>query len=666
MGSDVTQPSGTEGADLVASHWPEWSESAYIDGSKVALARGTEAGRGSAAGFTGAEAVPLSDGSGIAADSLVTTYTSIGTNLEGLAAQHTAEAQGFALNGANHHATKTILASLAEDHDRAREALIAAGMTAGVPQPKMQEVLDELKEATTTAASNVGQANQETHRTLTESINTGAALSAPPSSMPGGAGLPADVPSALAPLLQMGTQGPQMASGAAGQLVSSLSGMTGAFVDPIGQLVSGIAQSAAPAAEGIVDVAAEGGAGADVADTQLASERSDDKDSRELAREISEKEEEPARDEPRDLRPGPAEGPAGDRDQVATTHLASSGNTVQLGSTTTHVSAGSMVADAPMGAPAQAGPAQAGGGAVGGAQAMGGPLPGAMGGSLGLGAPAGAPAAGRAGGPGSGGERRDGDQSEVTGAASAAALAVAVPDLFGGGDGAVSAEAIFGTRILAHLVHQDPRLNAAAVAVFPMDLGVYAVACTPDALGTLRGGVAAPHATMPLASLTSIPGEFRTAWAGMADPVVPLCDALKRGFLARPEAVVALRPSGAPVVDSDGVVIVDVSMEQLLSTDPVDDAATVAEQLVAYEHIAPIVEQMAVEWSVPSDMDLATAFRSMQSRAWYQHRDPEYVYAMAWWMVIEARTALAGGDADHAAALAWQLVALPPAEALVM
>lgn len=668
MGSDVTQPSGTEGADLVAPHWPEWSETAYIDGSKVALARGQEAGRGSTAGFSGAEAVPMSDGQGIAADELVTKYTSIGTNLEGLAAQHTAEAQGLALNGSNHYATKTILASLSEDHDAARDALIAAGMTAGVPQPKMQQVLDELKQATTTAAANVGQANQETHRTLTESINTGAALSAPPPNMPGGAGLPADIPSQLAPLLQMGTQGPQMASGAVGQLVSGLSGMTGAFVDPIGQLV-GAAQGAAPGAEGGLDAGAEGGSGAGA---ELVSEREDDKSKADPGREDAEKKDEPGREERPGESPAPAEGSRGERDSVPATHLASSGNTVQMGGgATTHISAGSAVADAPAGTPAQAAApaaAVAGSQAMGG-QVMGGPLAGAMGGSLGLGAPAGqSHSAPRAAGPNGGASRRDGDQPEVGGPASAAALAVAaVPVGFFGGDETTpdaGAEAMFGTRILAHLAHQDSRLAAAAVAVFPMEMGVYAITCTPDALGALRGGVVAPHATMPLASLTSVPGEFRTAWAGMADPVVPLCDALKRGYLARPAVIVALRPRGAPVVDSDGVAVVEVAVEQLLATDPVDDAATVAEQLVAHEHIVPIIESMADEWSVPSDMDLASAFGYMRARAWYETRDPEYVYAMAWWMVIEARTALAGGDTDHAAALAWQLLALPPAASL--
>lgn len=668
MGSDVTQPSGTEGADLVAPHWPEWSETAYVDGSKVALARGQEAGRGSTAGFSGAEAVPMSDGQGIAADELVTKYTSIGTNLEGLAAQHTAEAQGLALNGANHYGTKTILASLSEDHDAARDALIAAGMTAGVPQPKMQEVLDELKQATTTAAANVGQANQETHRTLTESINTGAALSAPPPNMPGGAGLPADIPSQLAPLLQMGTQGPQMASGAVGQLVSGLSGMTGAFVDPIGQLVSGAAQGGAPGAEGGLDAGGEGGSGAGA---ELVSDRDDDKAKSEPGREDAEKKDEPEREERPGEPPAPPEGSRSERDSVPATHLASSGNTVQMGSgATTHVSAGSALADAPAGAPAQAVPAAAaaGGHAMGG-QAMGGALGGAMGGSLGLGAPAGpSQSAPRTVGPNGGGSRRDGDQSEFGGAAAAAAVAVAaVPvGFFEGGETSpdAGAEAMFGARILAHLAHQDSRLAAAAVAVFPMEMGVYAITCTPDALGALRGGVVAPHATMPLASLTSVPGEFRTAWAGMADPVVPLCDALKRGYLARPAVIVALRPPGAPAVDSDGVAVAEVSVEQLLATDPVDDAATVAEQLVAHEHIVPIIEGMADEWSVPSDMDLASAFGSMRARAWYETRDPEYVYAMAWWMVIEARTALAGGDTDHAAALAWQLLALPPAASL--
>lgn len=661
MGSDVTQPSGSEGAELVAPHWPKWSESAYIEGSKVALARGAEASRGSAAGFTGAEAVPMADGSGVAADALVTKYTSIGTNLEGLAGQHTAEAQGFALNGSNHFASKTILASLAEDHDRAREALIAAGMTAGVPQKKMQEVLDELKQATTTAASNVGQANQDTHRTLTESINSGTALSAPPPSMPGGAGLPADVPSALAPLLQMGTQGPQMASGAAGQLVSSLSGMTGAFVDPINQLMSGISDSAGPAAEGALGAAAEGGAGGP-SDTQLVSDRGEDKDSRELAREISEKKDEgSAREEPRDPAARPAEGPAGARDGAGATHLASSGNTVQLGSTTTHVSAGSIVGDAPVGAPMQAAAAQAAGGSPG-AQGVGGPMAaGAMGGSLGFGAPTGTPAPApvasqRPGGPGGRGEHREADSAAVAGGA--AALAAAIPGWFAGDNGA-SPEAVFGTRILAHLVRQDPQLRAAAVAVFPMDLGVYAVTCTPDALGTLRGGLAAPHATIPLASLPAVTERFRTLWAGMADPVVPLCEAFRQGYLARPAVIVMVRPPGAPLLNSDGVPAVEVSLEQLEATDPVQDAVAIADQLVDYEHIAPILDQMTVEWSVPSHMSLAEAYAAMRARLWYETRNHEYAYAMAWWMVIEARTALAGGDTEHAAALAWQLLALP-------
>ena len=102
-----------------------------------------------------------------------------------------------------------------------------------------------------------------------------------------------------------------------------------------------------------------------------------------------------------------------------------------------------------------------------------------------------------------------------------------------------------------------------------------------------------------------------------------------------------------------------------MATDPVADSTTVTEKVVAPEHIAPIIADMAAEWSVPDDLDLGSAFASMRERTWYQQRNPEYVYAMAWWMIVEADTALKGGDLDHAAALAWQLLALPPAPSFV-
>ncbi|WP_131827808.1 hypothetical protein [Mycolicibacterium fortuitum] len=665
----MTQPSGSEGADLVAPHWPEWSETAYIDGSRVALARGESAGQGAQAGTSGAAAVPDSGGRGITADELVTKYASLGTDLQARQAYHTAEAEGLALNGANHYASKTILASLAEDHDRSREALIAAGMTAGIPQAKMQEVLDELKQATTTAADNVGRANQETHRTLTSAINSGASMPAPPKGMPGGAGLPADVPSQLAPLLQMATQGPQMASGAAGQLISGLSGMTGAFIDPIGQLVGSIAQAGPGAAEGIESVGGESGehGGDDRSDSdrggsQLVSQHEGKDDEKADEREGKDPQDD---DERRDGEPKTVEASSREKGNVPTTHLASSGSTVQLdsvGGTTTHVSSGAAVADTPVVAGQHA---AAPGSAVGAQQAMGGQL-GAMGGSLGGFGAASAPASASTPNASAraGRTSRVDDQVGAAEAAASAEAAALVALGIGTGTGP-SAEIMFGARILAHMVLQDATLTAAAVAVFPIGMGVYAVTCTPDALGAPRGGIATPHATMALASLTSVPGDFRAAWAGVADPAVPLCSAVKHNLLARPQVIVALRPPGLTFGETTDVAVVDVSLEQLRTIDPVDDATTVVEEVVAPEHIAPILDDMAVEWQVPAEMDLATAFNYMRSRTWSQARDHQYVFTMAWWMVIEARTALAGGDTDHAAALAWQLLALPPAQSLI-
>lgn len=670
MGADVTQPSGSEGADLVAPHWPEWSETAYIDGSKVALARGESAGQGANAGTSGAAAVPDSGGRGITADELVTKYASLGTDLQARQAHHTAEAEGLALNGGNHYASKTILASLAEDHDRSREALIAAGMTAGIPQQKMQEVLDELKQATTTAADNVGQANRETHRTLTNAINSGASMPAPPKGMPGGAGLPADVPSQLAPLLQMATQGPQMASGAAGQLISGLSGMTGAFVDPIGQLVGSIAQAGPGAAEGIESVGGEAGehggderGGNDRGGSQLVSQHEGKDDEKADEREGKDSQD----DERRDGEPKTVETSSHEKNSVPSTHLASSGSTVQLdsvGGATTHVSSGAAVADTPVVASQHAAAPASGMG--GSQQAMGGQL-GAMGGSLGGFGAASAPAtASTPKGPTHASRANQGnDQVNTADAAALTAEAAALVALGIGSEAGPSAEIMFGARILAHMVHQDATLTAAAVAVFPMGMGVYAVTCTPDALGAPRGGIATPHATMALASLTSVPGDFRAAWAGAADPAAPLCSAVKHNFLARPEVIVALRAPGATSGETTEVAVVDLSMEQLLATDSVDDATTVVEEAVAPVHIAPILDDMAVEWQVPTEMDLATAFNYMRSRTWSHTRNHEYVFTMAWWMVIEARTALAGGDTDHAAALAWQLLALPPAQTLI-
>lgn len=669
MGADVTQPSGSEGAELVAPHWPEWSESAYIDGSRVALARGESAGQGAHAGTSGAAAVPDSGGRGIAADELVTKYASLGTDLQARQAHHTAEAEGLALNGANHYASKTILASLAEDHDRSREALIAAGMTAGIPQAKMQEVLDELKQATTTAADNVGRANQETHRTLTSAINSGASMPAPPKGMPGGAGLPADVPSQLQPLLQMATQGPQMASGAAGQLISGLSGMTGAFIDPIGQLVGSIAQAGPGAAEGIESVGGESGehsggderGDSDRGGSQLVSQHENKDDEKADERDGKE----PQEDERRDGEPKTVEASRTERDNVPTTHLASSGSTVQLdsvGGATTHVSSGAAVADTPVVAGQHAAAPASG---MASQQAMGGQL-GAMGGSLGgFGAGAAPASASTPKGPARAGRASRVDDQVSAAEAAANAEAAALVALGIGTGAGPRAEIMFGARILAHMVHQDATLTAAAVAVFPIGMGVYAVTCTPDALGAPRGGIATPHATMALASLSSVPGDFRAAWAGAADPAVPLCSAVKHNLLARPEVIVALRPPGATFGEPTDVAVVDVSLEQLLATDPVDDATTVVEEVVAPEHIAPILDDMAVEWQVPAEMDLATAFNYMRSRTWSQARNHQYVFTMAWWMVIEARTALAGGDTDHAAALAWQLLALPPAQSLI-
>lgn len=666
MGADVTQPSGSEGADLVAPHWPEWSETSYIDGSKVALARGESAGRGANAGTSGAAAVPESGGRGVTADALVTQYASLGTDLSARQAHHTAEAEGLALNGANHYATKTILAGLAEDHDRSREALIAAGMTAGIPQQKMQEVLDELKQATTTAADNVGQANQETHRTLTTAINSGASMPAPPKGMPGGAGLPADVPSQLAPLLQMGTQGPQMASGAAGQLISGLSGMTGAFVDPIGQLVSSVAQAGPGTADGVESVGSESGehGGGEHGGSQLVSQHEGKDDESQDDREGKESGEDSQRDgEPKaDGEPKTIEASSHEKNSVPSTHLASSGSTVQLdsvGGATTHVSSGAAVADAPV---AVGQPAAASASGVGAQQAMGGQF-GAMGGSLGFGGAVAPVSQSTPKAPTRTGRGQDSDQASAGDAAVSAAAAALVGLGIDSGSGP-SAEIMFGARILAHMVHQDSTLTAAAVAVFPMGMGVYAITCTPDALGAPRGGIATPHATMSLASLTSVPGDFRAAWAGIADPAAPLRSAVKHNFLARPEVIVALRAPGTASVEMTDIAVVEVSMEQLLATDPVDDAATVVEEVVAPEHIAPILDEMAAEWQVPAEMDLATAFSYMRSRTWQQNRNHEYVFTMAWWMVIEARAALAGGDTDHAAALAWQLLALPAAQTL--
>lgn len=654
MGGDVTQPSGTEGADLVAPHWPEWSETSYVDGSRVALARAEAAGRGADAGISGAMAVPESGGCGVAADALVTQYNSLGADLTVRAAHHTAEAKGLALNGANHYSTKTILAGIAEDHDDSRDALIAAGMTAGIPQSKMQEVLDELKRATSTAAQDVGQANQEAHRALTAAINTGTPMSAPPKAMPGGAGLPADVPSQLAPLLQMGTQGPQMASGAVGQLISGLSGMTGTFVDPLSQLVSSVGQGGQPFVGGV-----EGGGlgGGEHGGSQWASHHEGKGDEGKDGFERKDFDQNSQRDgEPKTL-----ESSGHEKNGLTTTHLASSGSTVQLdtaGGATTHVSSGA-VGEAPVAAAAQA-PVPASGMVQ--QQPMGGQLAGVMGGSPGItGAPAHSPSTPRSSAR-AGSGRHDGDQASPGDAAAGAAATVVGMGV--GGVSGLSDETIFGARILAHMVHQDPTLTAAAVAVYPMGSGIYAITCTPDALGALRGGIVAPHATMPLASLTSIPGEFRAAWSGIADPVAALCAAVKGNYLARPEVIVALRAPGVSAEVMADTAVVQVSMEQLLATDPVDDATTMVEKVVAPAHIAPIIDEMATEWSVPADMDLATAYGFMRSRNWYGTRDPEYVFAMAWWMVIEARTALAGGDPDHAATLAWQLLALPPAPAL--
>ncbi|MGB8406694.1 MAG: hypothetical protein WCE30_21795 [Mycobacterium sp.] len=675
-GGDVTKPSGTEGADLVAPHWPEWSETSYINGAKVALGRGEAAGRGAEAGTSGAVSVPDSGGSGVAADALVDQYTNLGTDLAGQQAYHTAEAQGLALNGANHYATKTILAGVAEDHDQAKEGLIAAGMMAGIPQPKMQQVLDELNNATSTAAQNVGQAHRDTHKTLTSAINSGSALSAPPKGMPGGAGLPADVPSQLAPLLQMATQGPQMASGAVGQLVSGLSGMTGAFTDPIQQLMGAVGQGAGQPTDslsGLDSSDGHGGSGSGEhggSHSQLASHHSSDGgDGRDGSHDRGRADSETNSE--RDGEPKTLGASSHEQNSVPATHLSSSGSTVQLdapGGAALHLSSGSAVAD-PSVAGVQAGTVPVTGPAAGGAPqaSMGAALGSGMGGSLGFAGPTPTPSQ-RSGPAGrhAGGPRRPGDQSprDVT-ARDAAAAAAATADAGVGVATTVSAEAMFGTRILAHLVHQDPSLIAAAVAVFPMAENLYAITCTPDALGALRGGIVAPHATMPLSSLTTLPGEFRAEWSGMGDPVAPLYAAVRRSFLQAPEVIVVFRAAGTPAPVTSDVRIVPVSMEELLATDPVADSTMVTEKVVAPEHIAPIIEDMAAEWAVPSDLDLASAFAEMRARTWYQGRNPEYVYAMAWWMIIEAHTALAGGDTEHAAALAWQLLALPPAPSLV-
>jgi len=666
MSGDVPQPSGTEGADLVAPHWPEWSETAYIDGSKVALARGEAAGRGAEAGSSGALSVPDAGGSGVAADALVAKYASLGSDLAEQQAYHTAEAQGLALNGANHFATKTILAGVAEDHDRAKEGLIAAGMMAGIPQPKMQQVLDELNNATSTAAQNVGQAHRDTHKTLTSAINSGSAMSAPPKTMPGGAGLPAGVPPEFAQLLQMATQGPQMASGAVGQLVSGLSGITGAFLDPIQQLMGAVGEGAGQPTDSLTgsDRSDErNGGGSEHGGSQLAGHHgSGGGDSRDEGRDHDRGRTDSESRSERDGEPKTLEASSHGRDSVPATHL-SSGSTVQLdapGGAALHLSSGAAVADAPV-AGAQPGPAPVGGPGAGGApqSSMGGGLGPGMGGSLGL---AGAsPTAARHSGPTGrhAVDARRGDQGQ-------AAAVNATPEAAGSVDApAVSAEEVFGARVLAHLVRQDPSLTAAAVAVFPMAQNLYAITCTPDALGALRGGMVSPQGTMPLASLTVLPGEFRAEWSGMGDAVAPLYAAVKRNLLQSPEVIVALRAPGAPAAIASDVRVAPVSMEELMATDPVADATTVTEKVVANEHIAPIIADMAAEWSVPNDLDLGSAFASMRQRTWYQERNPEYVYAMAWWMIVEAHTALKGGDLNHAAALAWQLLALPPAPSLV-
>lgn len=676
-GGDVTKPSGTEGADLVAPHWPEWSETSYIDGSKVALARGEAAGRGADAGTSGAASVPDSGGSGVAAGALVDQYTSLGTDLAGQQAHHTAEAQGLALNGANHYATKTILAGLAEDHDRAKEGLIAAGMTAGIPQSKMQQVLDELNNATTTAAQNVGQANRDTHKTLTSAINGGSALSAPPKGMPGGAGLPADVPTQLAPLLQMATQGPQMASGAAGSLVSGLSGMTGAFTDPIQQLMGAVGQGGGQPTDSLSGLDSAGGhgggGGSEHGGAEPASHRSDDGgDDRDEKRDHDRGRAESETSSERDGEPKTLGASSHEQNSVPATHLSSSGSTVQLDAPSgaaLHLSSGAALSDAPV-AGVQPGTApMAGAGAASG----GGPqsstsaaLAPGMGGSLGLGGPSPMPSQNSGPSGRRGADAGRGEQPGADAAAAAAAAAAAVAVGVGVAHrGTVSAEAMFGRRILAHMVHQDSSLVAAAVAVFPMAESLYAITCTPDALGALRGGMVAPHGTMPLPSLTSVPGHFRAEWAGFGDPVAPIHAAVTHKFVQAPEVIVALRPPGAHASVPADVRIVAVSMDELLATDPVADSTVLTEKVVAPEHVAPIIDDMAAEWSVPTDLDLASAFASMRARTWYQERNREYVYAMAWWMIIEARTALAGGDTDHAAALAWQLLALPPAPSLV-
>ncbi|WP_147382295.1 hypothetical protein [Mycobacteroides abscessus] len=659
MSGDVPRPSGTEGADLVAPHWPEWSESAYVDASKVALDRSQVAQRGAQTGTDGATAVPGSGGRGVTADALSTQYTTLGAELTAKQAHHMAEAEGMALNGTNHYATKTILTGIAEDHDAAKDALIAAGMTLGIPQAKMQEALDELKNATSTAAENVGQANQETHQTLTNAINSGAAMKSPPSGMPGGAGLPPDMPSQLAPLAQMATQGPQLASGAVGQLVSGLSGLSGSFLDPMNQLMSAVGQGApGGGGEGIADAVSQDG-GSDRSATQEVSHRggeNNDHSNDDRDRQDDDK----AR---RDGEPKTLGASSHDKNQTPATHLSSAGSTVQLDAgapTTTHISAGAATSEAPMNM-GQSGPAAA----PASAQQMGGQLGGqlgGLGGSLGV-APAAQPApqastkaAERAK------ESRDRTDADPTQGGEAAMAAAVLVGGAGASAPAQSAEISFGTRILAHMLHQDPTLSAAAVAVYPMGSQIYAMTCTPDALGAMPGYVVAPHGAMALASLTSLPGEFRAAWAGIGDPVWPLCAAIEDGYLASPEVIVVLRTPGAPVAAlAEDAPVVQVSREILLATDPVDDAAKAPEQRVEPEHVAGAIAAMAAEWNVPDEMDLGSAFDAMRSRTWFQTRDPEYVFAMAWWMLIEAKTALDGGDIDHAAALAWQLLALPPA-----
>ncbi|SHQ45862.1 hypothetical protein [Mycobacteroides abscessus] len=654
MSGDVPKPSGTEGSDLVAQHWPQWSETNYVDGSKVELGRSEVAGRGAQTGTDAAAAVPAAGGSGIAADALSGKYTTLGAELTAKQAHHMAAAEGMALNASNHFATKTILTGIAEDHDAAKDALIAAGMSLGIPQAKMQEALDELKRATSTAAENVGQANQETHQTLTSAINGGSALKAPPAGMPGGAGLPADVPSQLQPLLQMGTQGPQMASGAVGQLVSGLSGLSGAFTDPLNQLMSAVGQGAQAGGgmDGIADPVSGGAGGEHGSDTREVSHRGNDNTDRQ-----------DTDDKRRDGEPKTLGASSHDKSQAPATHLASSGSTVQIdaGAASTHLSSGASIADAPVTTTQSAAGVGAG---VAQQQPMGGQLGGAMGG-LGL-AHAGSPAA-QASSKGTDRPKTDQDRdAEAAAVTEAATVSAVVIDAAGVMNPSNRAEVMFGTRILAHMVHQDPSLTAAAVAVYPMGSHTLATVCSPLALGVMPGYVTTPHGAMALASLKGLPGDFRAHWAGIGDPVWPLYVAIEQGYLACPEVIVALRTPDAPVATlPDDAPVVQVTRETLLTTDPVDDAAEAHEQRVDPDHVAGVIESMADEWAVPADLDLPAAFNEMHNRIWYQNRNPEYVFAMAWWMLIEAKSALAGGDITRAAALSWQLLALPPAPTLM-